>query len=260
MPCLALAQDDPVQQAVIYAQIMSLPCCITYTAQPKFSVRLGRHPGPIKVTITDASRGAVIYYSTDGWTPTVSSLRYRGPILIDSSTTLQAIAAAPYSTPSTVASVEYIISNPLRPSPIAPATGSVNEIPVPLLFDADVNSRTASVGDSIPLTLAADLLLDGEIVKRGTAATGTVTQVDHAGMGGAPGSLSFEIDALQMPGGPLQLRGGASREGKSNPPNAAILIPLVGGLAMLRHGTDAVIARGSPFTAYVNIQRQGQKK
>jgi Chitobiase/beta-hexosaminidase C-terminal domain len=44
------------------------PCCLTWTAPPKFSVKAGKYPGPTKVTITDASRGAVIYYSTDGWT------------------------------------------------------------------------------------------------------------------------------------------------------------------------------------------------
>jgi hypothetical protein len=127
------------------------PCCIAWTAPPKFSVKPGKYSGPLSVKITDTTRGAVIYYSTDGWTPTVdNSPRYRGPVAINGTTTLQAIAIAPYSMRSIVTSAQYTIAGTPGSSstPVAttatPGTPS-NLIPVPLVFDEEVTSKTASV-------------------------------------------------------------------------------------------------------------------
>ena len=52
-------------------------------------------------------------------------------------------------------------------------------------------------------------------------------------------------------GTPIRLYGEAAREGDAKPPNAAILIPVVSPLTALRHGTDAVIKQGTPFTAFL---------
>jgi hypothetical protein len=235
---------------------ISTPCCVAWTAPPKFSVKPGKYAGPTKVKITDASRGAVIYYSTDGWAPSESSPRYRGPIQIDSTTTLQAMAIAPYSMPSVVASAQYTISGApavsVIPAPVA-SEGPATVLAVPLVFSAEVSSKTASVGDKIPMTLSQDLKMGDFVLKKGTPATVTVTQVDRSGIGGAPGSLSFEADDLHPDSGPIPLQGGATRNGEAKLPNAAILIPVVGPLTALKHGTDAVIAKGTPFTAYIDM-------
>jgi len=228
------------------------PCCIAWTAPPRFSVKSGKYAGPTTVRITDASRGAVIYYTTDGWTPTVNSPRYRGPIEIDSTTNLQAIAIAPYSVRSIVTSAQYEIAGTPANRSANPATNApANGTPVPLIFAADVSSKTASIGDKIPLTLSEDLLIGNVVVKKGTAAVATVTAVDKTGLGGAPGVISFEVDSLQSDIGPIALQGGATKEGEAKPPNAAVLIPIVGPLTVLKHGTDAVISKSTPFTAYV---------
>ncbi|HTC42777.1 MAG TPA: chitobiase/beta-hexosaminidase C-terminal domain-containing protein [Candidatus Acidoferrales bacterium] len=236
------------------------PCCVGWTAPPKFSVKAGSYNGPTTVKITDGSRGAVIYYSTDGWSPTVNSLRYRGPVRIDSTTTLQAIAIAPYSARSVVASAQYVIVGPpassatiaVSPSP-ATAGGPANLVAVPLVFSATVSSKTASVGDKVPMILSQDLKLGDLVIKKGTPATVTITQVDRPGIGGAPGALSFEADGLHPASGPIPLQGGATRDGEAKLPNATVLIPVVGPLSALRHGTDAVITEGTPFTAYVDL-------
>src|SRR5271170_664651 len=200
---------EAAQQALQNAQSnATTPCCVAWTAPPKFSVKPGKYSGPTTVRITDASRGAVIYYSTDGWTPAVNSPRYRGPIQIDFSTTLQAIAIAPYSIRSIVTSGQYMIAGATSASTATTASSSahattapVRLILVPLIFDADVNSRTASVGDKVPMELSQDVRIGDSVIKKGTPATATITQVDRTGIGGAPGSISFETDDLHPPSG-----------------------------------------------------------
>ena len=47
------------------------------------------------VTITEATQGATVYYTTNGSTPTTSSAKYTGPITLSSSAVLKFIAVAP---------------------------------------------------------------------------------------------------------------------------------------------------------------------
>jgi hypothetical protein len=125
-------------------------------------------------------------------------------------------------------------------------------VPVRLLFAKAVNSKTAEIGDKIPLTLADDLVLNGAVVvHKGARASVTIIQVDKTGAGGAPGNLEFQIDPLQTDVGPLKLRGSATLEGQPVPPNAAVMIPVVGLFTLFRHGKDADIKTGTPFTAYL---------
>jgi hypothetical protein len=72
---------------------------------------------------------------------------------------------------------------------------------VPLVFTSDVNSKTADVGDKIPLTLAQDLKAEGVVIaKRGTPSVATVTEVDRPQMMGVPGEVFFHVDYLQVGG------------------------------------------------------------
>src|ERR1700685_2456779 len=90
--------QQAMQQAQLPAQAsqqaaqpdLPAPPCCSGSARPKFSLKAGTYQSPKTIRITDSARGAIIYYSTDGWTPTVASNRYLGPITINSTTTLQA--------------------------------------------------------------------------------------------------------------------------------------------------------------------------
>ncbi|HXJ45060.1 MAG TPA: hypothetical protein VNK47_00190 [Candidatus Dormibacteraeota bacterium] len=42
-----------------------------------------------------------------------------------------------------------------------------------------------------------------------------------------------------------------AKEGQFKPPNATVLIPVVGLLGLLRHGEAVNIKKGTPFTAYL---------
>lgn len=238
------------------------------TSTPKFSVKPGTYSSPAQVKITDSTYGAIIYYTTDGWTPTTASQRYRGPITINSTTTLQAIAIAPNFQRSFIATGKYVFGNSNLASPSVPVNSQTTSAPraippdeklllpqgtpVLLAFAADVNSHNASVGDQIPMTVARDVQQDGvALIKSGAPAVATLVQVEKNRAFGLPGILAFQVDYLDLSGTLIRLCGEAVREGNPKLPNAAVLIPVVGPFTLFRHGTDAVIKQGTPFTAFL---------
>jgi len=77
------------------------------TATPTFSPGTGTYSTAQSVTLADATSGAVIYYTTDGSTPTTASSVYHSAITVTSTTTINALAVAPGYSNSTVGSATY---------------------------------------------------------------------------------------------------------------------------------------------------------
>ena len=249
------ASDQMIQQMQANGAAANTGPIIGITAKPKISVKPGPQNAPITIKLSDSTRGAIMYYTTDGWTPTAASHRYLGPITIDSTTNFQAVAIAPYYARSLVASALYTFpaaaASADQPSSALPPNPAC--VPVHLLFAQDVSSKTAEIGDKVLLTLADDLTLDGAVIApKGSSATVTVIQVMKTGAGGAPGEIDFQADPLHTTLGLLNLRGSATLEGQIKPPNATVLIPVVGPFTLFRHGKDADIKSGTPFTAYLD--------
>jgi hypothetical protein len=80
-------------------------------ATPVFSLAGGAYTGPQTVTITDATPGAIIEYSTDGGT---TMIPYTNPIVVSSTETLEAMATASGYTSSATVSAAYTISIPVN--------------------------------------------------------------------------------------------------------------------------------------------------
>jgi hypothetical protein len=254
------------QQAAQDAQLPSRQ--YDYVAKPKFSIKPGTYSSPLSVKIKDATRGATIYYTTDGWTPTTASARYTGPIEINSTTTLQAVAVSPQLYRSRITSAVYTMkvagssatpnATPLcaNPTPYSTTDSKImlpQGTPVRLLFASDINSKTAEVGDKIAFTLADDLKASNEIViPKGTPAVGTVTEADKARALGIPGLIHFQVQALNASGIAVKLRGIAAKEGRDKA-GTALALSIAVPMGLLEHGEEAEIKQGTPFTAFVDV-------
>jgi hypothetical protein len=71
----------------------------------------GNYAGPQSVTISSATAGATIRYTTDGSTPTAASALYTAPVAIAASGTLKAIAVKAGLTDSATATGVYVIGS-----------------------------------------------------------------------------------------------------------------------------------------------------
>jgi hypothetical protein len=97
----------------------------TPAATPVFSVTAGTYTSAQTVSITDTTTGAVIYYTTNGITPTTSSTKYTGVIAVASTETIEAIAVASGYSDSAVASALYTINLPTAATPtFSPVAGT----------------------------------------------------------------------------------------------------------------------------------------
>lgn len=67
---------------------------LTPAATPTFSESTGTYTTTQSIAISDATPGAVIYYTIDGSTPTTSSAKYSAAISVSSTETISAIAVA----------------------------------------------------------------------------------------------------------------------------------------------------------------------
>jgi hypothetical protein len=118
-------------------------------APPVFSLPSGTYSGAQSVTISTASSGASIRYTTDGSTPTsTAGTLYSGPVTIAASSTLKAIAYASGQPDSTVTSASYVItSDPPVATPVfSPAGGTYTTV-------QSVTISSATSGASIRYTL-----------------------------------------------------------------------------------------------------------
>ena len=141
------------------------------------------------MTISDATNGATIYYTTDGSTPTTASTVYSGPITVSSTETLQAIATASGCLTSVVATAAYTINIlPLTATPTISLAGSYTAAQTVILSDTTsgatiyytTNGSTPTVSSTVysgPITVSASETLQAMAAASGHANSAVATAI-----------------------------------------------------------------------------------
>jgi hypothetical protein len=136
-------------------------------AVPVLTPGAGQYTTALSVTITDATAGAVIYYTTNGSTPTVNSQVYSAPITVGATETINALALAPGSALSAEATATYMIASVIPTPTFTPPGG-------PYTYAQTVTISDSLAGTSIYYTLdgstptTASTLYTGAITVSGT--------------------------------------------------------------------------------------------
>lgn len=100
------------------------PPVTVVTATPVFTLAAGTYSSAQTAAITDSTAGSVIYYTTDGSTPTTASTVYSTAVPVNSTVTIKAIAEATGDTQSATASATYTIQGATGPSVSVVTTSS----------------------------------------------------------------------------------------------------------------------------------------
>jgi sugar lactone lactonase YvrE len=169
------------------------------TAAPVFSVPSGTYSTSQSVTITDATAGATIYYTTDGSAPSNQSNVYTSAIAVNASETINAIAISADFDPSTVTSASYVLIPPPTLTNLSPAYISAGGAQFTLTVNGSgfTNASTVYWGNSALTTQYVSPAQVTATVPAAAIATGgivSITAQTPAPGGGTSNTLQFEID------------------------------------------------------------------
>jgi hypothetical protein len=152
------------------------------SAIPLFSPTPGTYTSVQSVTLSAATPGSTIYYTTDGSAPTASSPQYTGAIEVGASRLIQAIAVAPDYAVSDLAKADYVITQ-LPAGPSIPAN-AITETQLQLLPNWKFNHDPGTIGSSTgAITLVSAPSLSGEAARYGSSFTdwgGEIYSVSYA--------------------------------------------------------------------------------
>ena len=112
----AIAVKDGMTDSAVASAEYTINIPKDTVATPTFSPDAGEYEESTSVTISCATEGATIYYTTDGSDPSASSTKYSGAITVGETTTIKAIAVKEGMTDSSVVSTTYTISEGPEPS------------------------------------------------------------------------------------------------------------------------------------------------
>jgi len=103
----------------------------------------------------------------------------------------------------------------------------------------------------VNFTVNEDLVLNGQVVvRKGTAAIGSVINAEKGGYLGKSGKLGIQVESTQtVDGQPLKLRAAKGKEGNDKT-NSTFALSMIAPFFLFKKGGDATIAAGSAVTVY----------
>ncbi|MFC5863732.1 chitobiase/beta-hexosaminidase C-terminal domain-containing protein [Acidicapsa dinghuensis] len=181
---IASGTPSPISQAAYtIAQVV---------ATPTFAPGTGTYSSAQSVTISDATAGATIYYTTNGTGPTTSSAIYTSPIAVNATQTIKAIAVEKGLATSTEGQATYTISAPppvVATPTFSPGTGTYSSAQSVTISDATAGATiyyttngtgptTSSTIYTSPIAVSATETIKAIAVEKGLA-TSTEGQVTY---------------------------------------------------------------------------------
>jgi hypothetical protein len=129
---------------------VALTVAIAMVATPQFAPAPAKYTSAQLVTLSDATAGATIYYTTNGAAPSTSSAKYSGAISVGASEEFEAVAVAPGYTNSGLARADYTIAAPPSGPVVPPNATASNDIQLldTWHFNHDAGTPGTAVGES----------------------------------------------------------------------------------------------------------------
>jgi hypothetical protein len=146
-------------------------------APPVFSPGAGTYTSAQTVTITSATSGASIRYTTDGSTPSeTAGTLYSAPVSISTTTTLKAMAFKTGMTDSTLTSGSYTIGTPQVAAPMFnPLAGTYTSAQTVTITSTTSSASIAYTTDGSTPTESGGTITHGTALANGGAITISVT-------------------------------------------------------------------------------------
>jgi hypothetical protein len=171
-------------------------------ATPTLSPAAGTYLGTQTVTLSDATSGAVIFYTLDGSQPGTSAggstQQYNGPLTVSSTETIKALATASGMTTSGTASATYTIESQVATPTFSPAAGSYSSAQAVIISTTSsgatiyytTNGSTPTTSSAVyggPVTVSASETLKAYATKSGYFDSNVGTAAYTIGSGGGGG-------------------------------------------------------------------------
>ncbi len=127
-------------------------------------------------------------------------------------------------------------------------------IKVTLMQRLDSGDKGLEIGDKIKLQSTNDIIVGGKVlIQKYAEAEGHIIKKQHSRSLGRKGKIDFDIDWVKaIDGSRIPLRSDLHVGGKSHVAGMVAVTALVSPVGLFMRGKNAVVNKGSEFTAYVN--------
>ena len=236
----------------------------TYTIQavatPGFSPAPGTYSTTQSVTLSDATAGATIFYTTDGSTPTTSSTVYSAAIAVSSTTTIKAIATAPGFSTSAVASGTYTIQTAASTPGFSPAPGTYTTAQSVTLSDATAGATIFYTTDGSTPTTSSTVYSAAIAVSSTTTIKAIATAPGFSTSAVASGTYTIALFLTSISLNPALLTGGNSSTGtvtlNTPAPAGGVVVTLSSEGNFARVPTSVKVASGATSATFTVSTRK----